>query len=68
MAEDFDSGKYDEYIVPEKGSGNVYRFKHDVVVEHLKKNSHDRDSKMNFANGREFIRLPIELAENEKRS
>lgn len=62
MAKVFDSGKYDEYLITEKNTNKTYFFKHETIQQHLQKNPNDRDSRINFAQGEQFIRLRIILA------
>lgn len=63
MASDFDSGKYEKYLIKELGSGREYSFLHDRIKSHLEKNPNDRDSRAGFASGAQFIRLRLTLAE-----
>lgn len=63
MAHTFDSMRYDKYIVIERGTNTRHTFSHDRIKRHLEKNPIDRDSKMNFANGKQFIRLRLNLAD-----
>ena len=65
MAHIFDSKQYDTYIVIEKGTNTEYSFTHERIQKHLEKNLGDRDSRINFANGKQFIRLRLNLAEKQ---
>ena len=65
MAKDFDSGKYDKYIIQEEDTDKVYTFLHERIVKHLSNNPGDRDSREGFAQGKPFIRLRLHLAEKE---
>ena len=65
MAHIFDSMLYDTYAITEKNTDTQYIFKHDKIQKHLEKNPGDRDSRINFANGKQFIRLRLNLAEKQ---
>ena len=65
MAHIFDSMLYDTYVIVEKNTDTQYIFKHDKIQKHLEKNPGDRDSRINFANGKQFIRLRLNLAEKQ---
>jgi len=66
MANIFDSMLYDKYIVIEKGTNKEYSFTHERIQKHLEKNPGDRDSRINFANGKQFVRLRLHLAEKHE--
>lgn len=66
MASDFDSGKYDKYIIRERTSGHTYTFSHERISRYLENNPGDRDARVGFANGKPFIRLRLALAEKDE--
>ena len=63
MSNVFDSKKYDKYIIKESQTDKKYIFSHEKIKHHLENNPGDRDSRVGFANGNEFIRIRLELAE-----
>ena len=65
MAHIFDSMLYDTYVIVERNTDIQYIFNHDKIQKHLEKNPGDRDSRINFANGKQFIRLRLNLAEKQ---
>lgn len=68
MAHIFDSKQYNKYIIIEKDTDTEYVFTHDRIQKHLEKNPGDRDSRINFANGKQFIRLRLTIAEKHENS
>ena len=62
----FDSNEYDLYRICINGGQSCLNYSHDAIKESLVKGLSTRKVLSNFANGKEFIALAVDSADNEQ--